>query len=205
MNWNDYQAAWKRQPLPVGTHADLSNLKATFDRKRQIFYGGLAVRDFAESAAGLLVMVAMFAMWWKLGRDGWPIGFAEILTGGVVAAFIRERRRVAKSRLGPEAPMIEKVDAYLNELRHQRRLVGAIFFWYLAPLATAIFTVHFTLVFHAKPWEPQRDLWFNVVFMAFYFACFALVVWINRHAVKTRLNPRVDELEKLRASLLSPT
>ena len=35
MNWNDYEAVWKRQELPVGADADLATLRETFETKRR--------------------------------------------------------------------------------------------------------------------------------------------------------------------------
>ena len=35
MNWNDYEAVWKRQALPVGADADLATLRETFETKRR--------------------------------------------------------------------------------------------------------------------------------------------------------------------------
>ena len=45
MKFSDYEAAWKRQPLPRGADSDLSALKQTYETQRRKTAGAFLVRD----------------------------------------------------------------------------------------------------------------------------------------------------------------
>lgn len=214
MNWNDYEAVWKRQELPVGAAADLATLKGTFETKRRKLAATLFARDLREAGAGFLV-VAFFAwFWWHEGSVAWPVVFAIALILGVSGFFIRERFRARRLRLGADAPLLTKVEADLAELRHQRRLLLNIWSWYLAPLAASIVVVGATvlriLVVKGPPgilsslWEHPAAL----AWIIFYFAivvplCFWGTWTVNRRAVRKGIEPRLEELEKLHRDLTS--
>lgn len=201
MNWNDYEAVWKRQPLPVGAEADLSQLHATFETKRRKMAATLMVRDLAEAVAGLLVATVLGFTWWKLGPSVWPLGLCIGLVLGVSGFFIRERFRARQLRLGDEAPLLARIEADLAELRHQHQLLRSIWRWYLGPIFACVLIGHLTLHFQIP--EPQRDPVISAGFVGFYTLCLWFVWWINRRAVRQRLEPRLAELEKLHRDLLA--
>jgi hypothetical protein len=203
MNWNDYEAVWKRQELPIGADADVAKLRLTFETKRRKLAATLLARDLLESGAGLLGCVFLAFLWRKIGAAGWPIGLAMVLIFGVSGVFIRERLRARKFQVGEDAPLLTKVDADLANLRHQRRLLQTIWWWYLGPLLVAILLCHFTLARQGPAWSPQHDPLFNAGFVLFYLFCIVFAWLINRRAGRKQLDPRIDELEKLRRDLLS--
>jgi len=202
MNWNDYEAVWKRQELPVGAAADVAKLRATFESQRRKLAATLLVRDLLEAGAGLLGCIGLAFIWRKLGASGWPIGLAMALILGVSAVFVRQRFRSRKLRLGEDAPLLAKIEADLGELRLQRRLLHTLWGWYLGPVFAAILIVHFTLTFHSAPWTPQRDPVFNAGFVGFYAFCLGFAWFINRRAGRKQLEPRIAELEKLRGAVV---
>lgn len=200
MNWNDYEAVWKRQELPLGVHADLTLLRETFETKSRKMAATLFLRDVTEAVAGAIGTLAFVFIWWKQGWSGWPIGIAIMLVLGVTGFFFRERFRAHRQRLGSDAPLLAKLEADLAELRHQRRLLLTIWQWYLAPLGVAIMIVRLTIAHH----RPYVD-W--VLLSAYFVFCAVLCigVWaMNRRAVRKRIEPRLAELEKLRSDILSP-
>jgi hypothetical protein len=202
MNWNDYEAVWKRQELPVGASADLATLRKTFEARRRKLHGALLVRDLSEAGAGLLVCIALGFIWRKIGLTGWPIGLAMALILGVSGIFVRERTRARKLRLGEDATLMAKIEADLAELRHQRHLLHTIVGWYLGPVFVSILIVHFTVALHTPPWAPQRDPVFGAGFVGFYVLCLWFIWLINRRAVRKQIEPRLEELEKLHRDLL---
>jgi hypothetical protein len=205
MNWNDYEAVWKRQELPVGADADLASLRKTFETKRRKLYGLLLARDFTEAGAAVFVSAALGFAWWhlgQLGKSGWPMAFAIALFLGVAVFFVRERFRTRRTRLRPDAPLRAKVEADLAELRHQRGLLWNLAGWYLAPIFAAELIVVATIGLQASPWSLQRD----PLFLGGLIAFLVIINWgvwvINRRAVRKQLDPRLAELEKLRRDLL---
>jgi hypothetical protein len=214
MNWNDYEALWKRQELPVGANADLAVLRETFEAKRRKFARTLQARDYLEASAGLMVAGVFAKVWWHMGRDGWPIGLAILLLLGIAAFFLRERIRTHRNRLGPEATLLAKLGAELTELRHQRMLLLGIWRWYLAPCAGSMTLFAFATIrkliqevppgFFTKLLEhPLLVAGIAGYFVVLLPLLFWSVWWMNRRAVRKGIDPRIAELEKLHQGLVS--
>ena len=203
MNWGDWEYVWKRPELPRGAEADVARLGETFDAQSRKRAKALLVRDVMEASAGVVGCVAFAFIWRGLGRAGWPIALAMLLVLGVAGVFVRERFRARRRQLGPDAPRLARVEAEIVDLRHQRDLFLSMWTWYLAPVAAAIWIVCLTIR-HSRPaWEIARA----PLFLGGYFAFVAVLMWavwkLNLRAVRRRLEPRLVELEKLRADLLA--
>jgi hypothetical protein len=201
MNWNDYEAIWKRQPLPVGETADLAELRATFETKRRKMAATLLVRDLIELLACAFVLWMQIRYWKKIGPTGWPMSIAILMVLFVAVVFIRERLRARRSRLGADASLRAKVEADLAELRHQRHLLLRVWVWYLAPCVVAILIRKSVSLSHARERDPSS-------FVIFVILTAALCWWVwalNRRAVRKRIEPRIAELEKLHRDLLDNT
>ena len=203
MNWNDYEAVWKRQELPVGADADLATLRETFETKRRKMAATLVVRDIAEASAGIVVSIAFSLAWWKQGKTGWPIALAIILILGVTGFFIKERIRTHRNRLGPDTSLLTKLEAEIAEMRYQRRLLLTLWSWYLTPCVAATIIVFATIILHAPAWALTSHL----LFLGGFIPVFGFLLWgvwaLNRRAVRKQIDPRLAELEKLRHDILS--
>ncbi len=202
MNWDDWEYVWKRQELPRGAEANVEELRRTFAGKSRKLAKALLVRDVMEASAGVVGCVAFGFIWWGLGWAGWPIGIAMLLIAGVTGFFVRERLRAQRSQLGSDAPLLVRLEAEIAKLRHQRQLFLGMWRWYLAPIAAAIVIVCLTIR-HSRPvWDVAREPWF----LGSYFAFVAVLMWavwkLNLRAVRLRVEPRLVELDKLRADLL---
>lgn len=202
MNWNDYEAVWKRQPLPVGEQADLAGLRKNFEDKHRKMAITLLVRDWVEIAACGVVVVSYLWFWHKAGPAGWPLGVAIMLIVGVAAFFLRERRRARRNRPGADASLRAKVEADLAELHHQRWLLLKVWHWYIAPCAVAML-LHVSVIMRARPWDPIREL-LSIGLACLFIALACGFAWVlNRVTVKKQIEPRIAELEKLHRDLLS--
>lgn len=208
MNWHDWEMIWRRQDAPVGASADVTALKQTFEAQRRKFACGLVVRDIAEASAGLLVAAVLTYLSWHMKHIGWPIVIAVGLVLGVTGFFVRERIRTHRLRLGPDAPLLAKLEAEIAELKHQRHLLGNVWPWYLGPLVLAWAIVGATALANVD--AIGREMLKTPLILAFFGGYVALcvvlfwAVWsVNRRAVKRHLNPRLEELEKLHRELLA--
>lgn len=202
MNWNDYEAAWKRQPLPVGEKADLAELQKNFEDKHRKMAAALLVRDWVEIVACGVVVVCYLWFWHEAGPAGWPLGVAILLILGVAAFFLHERRRARRNRVGADAPLKAKVEADLAELRHQRWLLLKVWLWYIAPCAVAMLLHVSVNVRNVRPSDPlQAPLLLGLACLIIVLACW--FAWtLNREAARKQIEPRIAELEKLRDNLL---
>ncbi len=181
--------------------AEVSSLRSTFESKSRKQHASILVRDYAEAGAGLAVSVVYAFFWRQIGNSGWPMAVAIVLILAVSGLFLRERVRARRSRLGTDAPLLAKVDHDIAELKHQCRLLRSLWTWYLGPCALAISIQIGVIYRRSAPWGPLRDPWVLLGFAVF----FAIVLWIawviNQNALKNRLLPRLEELEKLRRDL----
>lgn len=208
MNWNDFETAWKRQALPAEATAGLADLQASFETKRRRLAATLLARDLVEAGAGILVAGVLAALWWRLGPAVWPLSFAILLMLGLSGFFLRERLRTRRLRLGPDAPVLAKVAADLAELRHQRRLLLNVTWWYLAPCLAAIVIAGLTLlsllppnVLHGLLRQPAALAWVAAYCLILLPALFWGVWALNRRAVRRQIDPRIAELERLQREL----
>jgi len=201
MNLSDYEAIWKRQPLPVGEQADLAELRKNFEGKHRKMAAALLVRDWAELLACVFMVFVYFKFWQYIGPSGWPLAFAMLLILGVAGVFIRERLRSRRNRLDANAPLLAKIEADLAELRHQRRLLLRVRAWYIMPCAAAMVIHAIVIVRRTRPWDPIREpLSLGAIGLFIVLLCW--LVWaINRSAVRKQFEPRIAELEKLHREL----
>jgi len=205
MNWSDYEAIWKRQPLPRGEAAGLTELKDSFESKRRKMAAALVGRDWIELVACGIGVFAYIKYWQQVGPSGWPMGLAILLILGVAGVFIRERLRSRRNRLDAGASLLAKIEADLAELRHQRRLLQRVWAWYILPCGLAVLIHSIVIVRHARPWDAIRGP-LGLCALGLMVALLCWFVWaINRRAVRKQFEPRIAELEKLHRDLLLPS
>jgi hypothetical protein len=204
MNWSDLKTVWSIQNLPAGPGADLATLQRSFETKRRKLARDLFRRDVVEAAAGVLVAGVFAYTGWQMGKEGWPIALAVVIMLALTGFFIQERVRSRSHRLGVDAPLLAKLEAEIAELRHQRRLLLHVGRWYLAPCIVAAAIVAGTALVHAPiPLAPKL---LAGTIMLLLLALMYWSVWaLNRCAVRKQIAPRLEELEKLHQSLISPS
>jgi hypothetical protein len=215
MNWSDYEAIWKRQELPTGIAADVAHIRATFEAKRRKFKATLLVRDITDGLLGVLTALGLMGYAWWIGKAGWPIALGAILILGVSLVFVRDFLRRRRLLLGPEATLLTKLDAEISELHHQRRFLGHIGLWYFLPYLTALVIIY-TTVFRRLGVKLPHELLIallttprSAIFIYLTVAIVVAGLWLvwreARDAGKKRIDPRIQELEKMRRDLFGPT
>lgn len=203
MNWNDYETAWKRQPLSAGGEVDLAGLRKSFEDKHRKMATALLVRDWVEIAACGAVVMCYLWFWHKSGPAGWPLGVSILLFLGVAAFFLRERRRARRNRPAVDASVKAKVEADLAELHHQRWLLLKVWLWYIAPCAVAMLLHVSVIVRQSRHWNPTWEL-ISIGIAGLLIALACWFAWtINREAVRKQIEPRIAELEKLHHEISS--
>ncbi len=212
MNWNDWEMIWRRQELPIGADADLSVVRQTFEEKRRKLARGILVRDFIEGVGGVVLSLA-FGLWaWRTGRAGWPFGLGVLLILGVSSVFLHSWFRTRRSRVGPQASLLARLDVNIAELRHQRRLLDNIGKWYLTPYIIAIGLMGHDLSQYAGRRAPPGFLitllttpvtlaWILILLLV---SVWALWWWWRgiQHVIHRQIDPRLEELLEMRRDLL---
>lgn len=203
MKWSDYEAAWKRQELPKGTNADLAELRDTFEDKSRKLTGILQVRDWSEISACVFGIGFYIWYWRMVGAEGWPMAIAIGFIVFVVVIFLRERSRVRQIRQGAETPLIKKIEANLGELRHQRRLLRNVLWWYILPANGAIITHGIVIMRQLPDWSIMHTTSARFIMGGFIVSLCVFIWWLNQRAIRVQIDPRIIELEKLRNDILS--
>lgn len=213
MNLNDYEAIWKRQDLPRGADADLLDLKQSFEGKRRKMELTILLRNFMEGVGGILASAGFGLLTWKLGLTDWPVLLGLMLIAGVSCVFLHDWWRFERARLGPETTMLAKLDANIAELRHQRGFISHYGKWYLGSYGTAVLLISYGFLQQlgrkAPPGflvtlltTPSTAAWIAILFIV----PIAATVWWwldIQKMIRLRIDPRLAELEKLRADLVS--
>ena len=207
MNSNEWDVIWRRQELQVGKGADVKILFESFEVKRKKQARALWIRDISEASASIIVAAAFGAIAVKSPEVGWLMWPAVVIVLCVGSVFVLERIRASRVQLEASKPLIEKLDADIAELRHQKQLIGKVGTWYLAPLAGAILLVMGAMILKAyqinkRVLHEPIVYGFLVGYLIFCLGLFVGVWKLNRHAVQKRIGPRLEELEKLRSYIL---
>jgi MFS family permease len=198
MNWNELQQFWQTQ-RPVVTPQAWD--PADYERQRARLARTLARRDWLEAGVGLAVAIFFAVALVPLGSAAWPGWVSVVLLLAMSAFFVRERRRSRRTTPPPEAPLIVRLEADIAELRHQCRMLNTVALWYVLPILLAIVLL-FWGVRSAMP-APLPPLWsWRLLFFTLGTLGFAaFIIWVNRVAVRTSLEPRLRELDSIRISL----
>lgn len=215
MNWNDYEAVWKRQELPRGAAADLVEIKQTFEAKRRKMERTILLRNSFEGVGGIVASFVFGWLTWRLGIIGWPIVLGLLLITGGSCVFLCDWWRFRRARSGPEASMLVKLEANIAELRHQRRFIGHMGKWYLTTYVAAMLLIGYGFwqqVHRGAPPEflitllttPSTAAWIAILLIVPIVG--TVWWWLSiQKTIRLRIDPRLAELEKLQRDLLSPS
>jgi hypothetical protein len=211
MNWNEMEVIWRRQEIPAAT-TEIDEIRRTFEQRHRKLRTNLLVRNVAEGGTGLLLTPVMVCIWAHYGKAGWPLGVTTLIFFAITCVFIIDQLRIWRHRLGPETPLLAKVEAELWELRHQRRLIQTWPWWYLLPLFAANVIAMNTLSrlnFGKAPPGFLTEILTTPATLAWIIVLVAVVgvallqVWRgNRKAVLKQIDPRIVELVTLRHFML---
>jgi len=193
MNWNELEHVWRTQAAAFAPPA--WNL-AEFETQRRRRARRLALRDWLEAGTGFAVAAFFAAFLGFLGARHWSGWAAVALVVAVSVFFLRERRRASRARVSAEATLRERLAAEVAELRHQRALLQRVVYWYLAPLLGAGVLFVFALQQWAIASGGRLDAaplgWLAVGGAGVGVA----VWWLNRHAVRTWIEPQLADCER---------
>jgi hypothetical protein len=202
MNWNTIEQQWQEQlrkaVAPPAWDA------TTFEKQRAKIARTLARRDWLEAGVSFTVAAFFAAILSLLDRvlwSGWAAVGILVVMGGF---FLRERWRARRLTPPREAALRDRVEGELAELRHQRRLLRSVLWWYVLPFLLVV-TLLVWGVLGATP-EPMTAETGKRLAL-FSLACLGMsgvVVWLNRRAVRDWIDPQIANLERVRSELVDP-
>ena len=209
MNFDDYESLWRAQNSPaLPLPALASERDAVIDRVRREsrrFDRTIFWRDAREISISF-IMAAIFALSaWHHTENGyvaWGRWIAVALVLGVAIILLRDRRSMPRPPV-PEEPMLGQIDDALAGLRHQARILRQVPSNYALPLAVATISFGLDPILRKGGMAALRSPeGAAVVGVSLLVGCF--VLWLNRFALRTAIQPKIAELEQLRRGLADP-
>jgi hypothetical protein len=214
MKWNEWEMIWRRQRMPAGAGADLALLKQTFEEQRRRLRRTILVRNVSEGVTGLALFALLAFIGARAGVGGWRMWTGLALLLGVSLVFVFDFVRAHRLRLSVDATILAKIDAEIAELRHQRRLLARVGCWYFLPMAASFVMIVSAWVARIRRDVPPGmlpDAIKTPTIIIWLVSTVAITgvatVWVWREqlkSIRTRVNPRLEELKKLREDFLTP-
>jgi hypothetical protein len=203
MNPDEYQRAWQAQSARTRVTVDADLLRKEVQRNQRDFRATVFLRDFREVAIALVLIPVWFYMGVTLSSPWtWYLTVPALLW---IAGFMLVYRTRHKPGPGKaDAPLLDCVERSLAEVTDQIWLLRNVLWWYLLPLGVPLlaFVVQVAWL-HSRGWLDVLDHLAAPVIVILVTFCF--VYWLNQHAVRSKLEPRRQELLTLLASLRDET
>lgn len=204
MKWNDLESTW-RQQIPASEPArDPAELRQSFAAKSQRQARHLLWQDLRSVAASAFVIgyLIYLAGTPRLAPYRVPVALAlvPLLAVGLHCVFELLRRR--RARISPHAPLLARLEADLDELRHHHHRLVVIAPWYLAAIfVSALFVM-------AAPWLVNGEMLpaqarKTAGFIALFVVILIVAVLRNRREARRQTEPRLRELQQLHDDLLA--
>ncbi len=203
MNPDDYQKAWQAQSAQprVTINADL--LLKELQHNQRNFRVTIFWRDFREVAIALLLIPVWFYMGAKLSSPWtWYLTVPVLIwiAGFMLVYRIRHRPECGKL----DDTLLDCVQRSLTEVSNQIWLLRNILWWYLLPPGLSMLAFILQIAWlHSHSWLDALAHVAPPVIVIF--AVYAFIYWLNQYAVRTKLEPRRQELLTLIASLREET
>lgn len=203
MDPDDLKHAWQTQTSQTRLTIDADLLVKEVRRNQRSFAATIFWRDVREVGVSLL----MVPLWIYLGiRQSlpwtWYLMVPALLwiAGYMLADRMRHQRQPAEAG----EPLRQHVENSLAQVDHQVGLLRNVFWWYLLPVALALFAFLSQLAWdlRAGGWKTAFAMSNAVTLVALVFAG---INWLNQYAVRSELEPRRRELETLLRSLEDET
>ena len=176
------------------THAELpelETLRAGADR----FYRRLRRRNAIEYIASALVVVCFSAL-----AFGAPFPVVRVGAVLIVAATLFVSWQIGRRASAVAPPSVESALPLLvhqrAQLVRQRDALASVGLWYLLPFAPGMALIMFAPAFEHGPAVLLSMRWKDIASMAFIFAVFGGVWWLNLFAAR-KLQKAIDEIDVL--------
>ena len=200
MTFDELQQTWQSQEGDTLPRVNADLLLKQVQRNQRDFRASIFRRDCGEIGVALLLLPVWIYMGVTMESPWtWYLMIPALIW---IAGFIVVYRLLHKQDpVQPDEGLLPCVERSLTDVDDQIWLLRRVFWWYLLPPAIPMlaFTAHVSWL-KARDWlEVFTDV--NAVLFIFFLAILYFLYYINQRAVATELEPRREELLKVRASL----
>lgn len=198
MEPDKFQQAWQAHSTETRVTVNDELLRKEVQRNQQDFRALILRRDVIEISVGVLLLI----FWFYAGPKNslpwtWYLGIPAI--SWIVGFFVVDRIRHPQQPSQPGESLLSCARNSLRQVEHQIWLLRHVFWWYLLP-PTISCLAFFGQVCGRSP-SRVGAIAGAAVFFGMLAVVYALIDYINQHAVRVQLAPRRQELLALAASL----
>ena len=199
MNPDNLKQAWQTQTSQTRLTMDSELVLEVVRRQQQCFTAGIFWRDVREVGLSLL----MVPLWIYLGVKQslpwtWYMTVPALLW--IAGFMLADRMRHKRQPPEPGEPLRQRVESSLTQVEHQIWLLRNVHWWYLLPIALSCLAF-----FSQGAWQARSGGWWTALAVSVVIALvgfvLAVVYWLNQYAVRSELEPKRRELERLLMSL----
>ena len=197
---DEFQQAWQAHSAQTRVVIDADLLREEVHRDQREFQTMIFFRDFREIGIEFLLIPTWLVMGYLLDLPWtWYLGIPTFLWTAGFMLVHRRRHRQEPHR--PEDPLLVCVQRSLTEVEDQIWLLRNVFWWYLLPPGLAVTAFFAQVSWHARGLGGLFSLLFFLLLEGLVLAVYGWVYHLNQRAVRQQLEPRQQELQKLRDSL----
>src|SRR5438045_5686164 len=188
MNDDELKKLWQQQPLR-NPDPSAAQLVSAIQKKTSLLRRCLDARDIRELVACAVVIIVFGCFYFTVYRE--PISrLGDLIIIGslffIAWKLVHTRRTTPPAR--PGATVVEFLQAELNAVRAQSRLLGSVLWWYLLPGFIGLLVA---------TWGLQINLHAKIISTLFFIAVDAFIYWLNQRARAKQLLPVEAQLESL--------
>ena len=198
MNDEELKKLWQQQPLrePVPATAQLISAMQTQTRQLR---GILDARDLRELLACAVVMIVFggFAYSLHVHQPISRLGDWIVIASSIFIAGKLIYTRWTTPAAPPDATIVEGLQAELNAVRAQSRLLGSVLWWYLLPLFVGLLVMTWGGLPIHDPVSLLMMIPANLLITLFFIAVNVFIYRVNQQERATRLLPLEAQLESL--------
>jgi hypothetical protein len=187
MNDDELKALWQQQPLREPIPAE--QMMSAMQNKTTLLRQCLDARDLREVVTCAIVFVVFGFFYFTVYREPLSrVGVLIVLGSSIYIAWKLISTRRSTPPAPPGATIIESLQAELNAVRAQSRLLESVLWWYLLPLMSGI-TI--------ATWGLRVDVFVKFGCTIIFIATCVFINKLNQLARTNQLLPLAAQLESM--------
>jgi hypothetical protein len=197
MNFEELQKAWQSHDAGAKVLIDADVLLKEVRRNQRNFRATIFWRDARE--VGVAALMTWLFLHWAIRDRVWSLYLVAFACLGVGTFMVVDRLMQRRKQPASNDSLKACIETSLHQVNHQIWLLKNVLWWYLLPFAAAL------AIFIAAAIWRSRHVAATIGGLCVYALVVAVLYWgiyrLNQWAVRTGLDPRRQELERLLASL----
>lgn len=187
MNDDELKNLWQQQALRNPGLSAVQLISAMESKTTQL-RRDLRARDLRELVACAFIIIVFGYYFFNERAPVARLGWLIVVGSAIFIAWKLVHTRRTTPPAPPGATVVESLQAELNSVRAQSRLLGSVLWWYLLPPGIGLLVA---------TWGMRINLHAKIPMTLVYIGVYALVYWVNQWARSKQLLPLEAQLESM--------